>query len=404
MKRMLLLSLCLALAMAANARDVTLRFTSPSSDQREEVVELDAAALRQKMGTDGKTRLRVLNAFGQDVPCQLTHDGKFLVYVSVRPGTITSLTVKEGSPTAPVSAWVGGNYFPNRAEDIAWENDRGAYRVYGPSLQRAGEKAYGIDVWTKCVPTPILEHRYLMDRFGFDYRNECKKIDGTQHLADSVYRLASFHLDHGDGLDAYAVGPSLGCGAPALVQDDRLLFPYCYRRYRILDNGPLRFTLELTFEPKTVGGDVGVTEHRVISLDRGSNFNRCELWYEGLTQPMPLAAGVVVHTADTQSLTLTQHAVLYADPTDRPDKLGCRVYVGVLFPGTVVKTSLMASHEADDIAGNAVGIATYRPQSHFVYYFGSAWSSADVRTFAAWQLRAQETLEAITRPLRCTME
>ncbi|MGV2541903.1 DUF4861 domain-containing protein, partial [Bacillus pumilus] len=127
MKKNLLFSLCLALAMAANARDVTLRFTSPSSDQREEVAEIDAAALRQKMGVNRETRLCLLDAFGQDVPFQLTHDGKFLVYVAVRPGTTTSLTVKEGSPTAPVSAWVGGNYFPNRAEDIAWENDRGAY-------------------------------------------------------------------------------------------------------------------------------------------------------------------------------------------------------------------------------------------------------------------------------------
>ncbi len=31
------------------------------------------------------------------------------------------------------------------------------------------------------------------------------------------------------------------------------VLPYCYKDYRILDNGPLRFTVELTYNPSTIG-------------------------------------------------------------------------------------------------------------------------------------------------------
>jgi len=30
---------------------------------------------------------------------------------------------------------------------VAWENDRIAFRTYGPALQATGEKAVGYDIW-----------------------------------------------------------------------------------------------------------------------------------------------------------------------------------------------------------------------------------------------------------------
>lgn len=53
-----------------------------------------------------------------------------------------------------------GKQYPERVDDVAWENDRIAFRTYGPALQATGEKAYGCDIWVKCVSEPIVDMRY----------------------------------------------------------------------------------------------------------------------------------------------------------------------------------------------------------------------------------------------------
>ena len=70
--------------------------------------------------------------------------------------------------------------------------------------------------------------------------------------------------------------------------------PYCYRDYEILDNGPLRFTLSLTFNPARINGQT-VTEHRVMQLDKGRHLNKITVWYDGLRRPAEVAGGFVVH-------------------------------------------------------------------------------------------------------------
>ena len=57
-------------------------------------------------------------------------------------------------------------------------------------------------------------------------------------------RAISYHIDHGNGMDCYAVGPTLGGGTAALMPDSAIVYPYCYKDYEILDNGPLRFYRE----------------------------------------------------------------------------------------------------------------------------------------------------------------
>ena len=249
--------------------------------------------------------------------------------------------------------WVEGKLYTMREDDIGWENDRGMYRVYGPALQRTGEKSYGIDVWTKNSKELQMSDRYYKNLEGFIAGNEKPTNDKKKWEC----RLrTSFHLDHGDGLDCYAVGPTLGCGAPALMVNNDLLMPYCYKTYKILDNGPLRFTVELVFNPTRVKNDPNVVEHRIISLDKGSNFNKMIVWYEGLSEPCDLAAGVVIHSADTKSVVLGKNFVQYADPTDQPDKYGFQLYVAALFPyGAQTRMLRHVGHD-DGIAGHAVGV------------------------------------------------
>ena len=87
----------------------------------------------------------VKNALGQEVAYQITYDGNLLLVDAVRPCGQAVYTISAGKPQ-DMKTFVTGKMYPERVDDIAWENDRTAYRLYGPALQRTEERAYGIDV------------------------------------------------------------------------------------------------------------------------------------------------------------------------------------------------------------------------------------------------------------------
>ena len=400
-----ILSLILMLPMTSWAgKTVTITVTNDENEQRQELVEIDLKTIVDKLTLGEDDAFVVRNAFGQQVDYQVTYDGKLLIDVSVRPCGKAQFTVSKGVPE-PMKTWVKGKMYPTRKDDIAWENDRGAYRVYGPALQRTGEKSFGTDVWTKNTPEIVVEDRYTADYDGNILKNIYhKKGQGDKWRDEDLH--TSFHLDHGNGLDCYSVGSTLGCGTPALMDGNTLIYPYCYKEYEILDNGPLRFTVALTYHPAKVKKDENVVEHRIMSLDKGSNFNKITVWYEGLTKPCDFASGVVIHSEDKESVVLGSNYVHYADPTDNPAKHNFQVYVAALFPYGDVKTKILKYDTPNKgIEGHALGILKKLENNQkYTYYAGSAWSKADVRTQREWQVRIDSFLNAIAMPLEVTIE
>ena len=400
-----ILSLILMLPMTSWAgKTVTITVTNDENEQRQELVEIDLKTIVDKLALGEDDAFVVRNAFGQQVDYQVTYDGKLLIDVSVRPCGKAQFTVSKGVPE-PMKTWVKGKMYPTRKDDIAWENDRGAYRVYGPALQRTGEKSFGTDVWTKNTPEIVVEDRYTADYDGNILKNIYrKKGQGDKWRDEDLH--TSFHLDHGNGLDCYSVGSTLGCGTPALMDGNTLIYPYCYKDYEILDNGPLRFTVALTYHPAKVKKDENVVEHRIMSLDKGSNFNKITVWYEGLTKPCDFASGVVIHSEDKESVVLGSNYVHYADPTDNPAKHNFQVYVAALFPYGNVKTKMLKYDTPNkSIEGHALGILKKLENNQkYTYYAGSAWSKADVRTQREWQVRIDSFLNAIAMPLEVTIE
>ena len=400
-----ILSLILMLPMTSWAgKTVTITVTNDENEQRQELVEIDLKTIVDKLALGEDDAFVVRNAFGQQVDYQVTYDGKLLIDVSVRPCGKAQFTVSKGIPE-PMKTWVKGKMYPTRKDDIAWENDRGAYRVYGPALQRTGEKSFGTDVWTKNTPEIVVEDRYTADYDGNILKNIYhKKGQGDKWRDEDLH--TSFHLDHGNGLDCYSVGSTLGCGTPALMDGNTLIYPYCYKEYEILDNGPLRFTVALTYHPAKVKKDENVVEHRIMSLDKGSNFNKITVWYEGLTKPCDFASGVVIHSEDKESVVLGSNYVHYADPTDNPAKHNFQVYVAALFPYGDVKTKMLKYDTPNKgIEGHALGILKKLENNQkYTYYAGSAWSKADVRTQREWQVRIDSFLNAIAMPLEVTIE
>ena len=381
------------------AQRAEVKVTNTTSLQRQQLVQLRLDDVKKAVGHEpgqGETYI-VSNGHGQQVGSQLTHDGLLLIDATVRPSGTATYYISVGRP-APQKVWTTGALYTLRKDDIAWENDRCCYRVYGPALQRTGERSFGTDIWVKNTPDTVVYRRYIDDLNG--NLQESRLTD--RHQRDSVDRATSFHLDHGNGLDPYRVGATLGLGAPALMVGDSLCLPYCYKEYEILDNGPLRFTVQLTYNPSTIDRSKQVVEHRLISLDKGSNFNRMTVWYDGLKQSVDLAMGFPVHEEDTVTTTLASDFVSYADPTDDVERNNAQVYVGVLFPEGVATTRFAPFREHHDGAvGHLLGIQKgLRAGQKYTYCFGAAWSQYDVRSYDEWLLRIRHYLEMEKTPLQ----
>lgn len=395
------------------AQQATVVVNNPTDAQRQELVELNMADVKAKLANatpkKGETYI-VKNKRGQQIGSQITHDGKLLIDASVRPHGSATYYICIGKPYQQ-KVWATGALYKIRKDDLAWENDRCAYRIYGPALQRSGERSFGTDIWVKNTPDTVVYNRYKIDHDGnvlgdkIDKKAKAAKTEAQRKVLQAQSRevdiTTSFHLDHGNGLDPYRVGATVGLGAPSLMIGKEQVLPYCYKDYKILDNGPLRFSVELTYNPSTVGDMQNVVEHRIISLDKGSNFNKMTVWYEGLTHPTDFATGFPIHEEDTETKTLAKDYVSYADPTDNIEVNNSQVYVGVLFPYGIDNTYYqLFDQKHDGATGHALGLKRgLKNGERYSYYFGAAWSKYDVRSYGEWQLRIKEYLEALKTPL-----
>ena len=417
----IIMLLALAGSNYSYAQQATVVVNNPTDAQRQELVEVNISDVKAKLAgiapKKGEAYI-VKNKRGQQIGSQITHDGKLLIDASIRPHGSATYYISIGKPY-PQKVWTTGALYKMRKDDIAWENDRCAYRVYGPALQRTGERSFGTDIWAKNTPDTVVYERYVMDKQGNvdgdkvdekvkSEERKMKNLSGAaleaqkakiKALKAESYEIdvtTSFHLDHGNGLDPYRVGATLGLGAPSLMIGNQQFLPYCYKTYKILDNGPLRFTVELTYNPSTIGDMQNVVEHRIISLDKGSNFNKMTVWYEGLTHPTDFATGFPIHEEDTETKTFAKDYVSYADPTDNIEVNNSQVFVGVLFPNGIDNTYYqLFDKKHDGATGHALGLKRgLKNAEKYSYYFGAAWSKYDVRSYTEWQIRIKEFLEA----------
>ena len=389
--------------MVSRGQKVNITASNSTSEQRSEVVEIDARKVYQRLLSAYGSPLIVRNAFGQQVASQLTSDSLLLVDAAVFPKRKTMFTVTKGVPRNFKSA-VDGQLYAWRVDDFTWENDRCAYRAYGPALQRTGEKAFGIDVWLKSVPYLVVADRYA-NVYAANQEEKRLRRQGETEAADSIKRDFSLHLDHGNGLDCYNVGPTLGCGAPALMNVDSIVMPYCFSSYRVLDNGPLRFRAEFVYQPTDVNGEKGLVEHRLITLDKGSSFNRVTVWYENQRRPHPFCSGFVVHDEGSETVHLGRNFVEYADPTDNPSGHGFQIYVAALFPKGKVRSRLLKNIRlGKGIAGHAICETTIRPNEKVTYYFGAGWIGSGISNQKAWQLEISSFMEGLYKPLGVNVE
>ncbi len=239
-------------------------------------------------------------------------------------------------------------FMPPRLDDFAWENDRIAFRAYGPALERAGEISSGIDVWVKRTRRPIIEKWYY---------------------------LADYHEDHGEGLDMYKVGPTRGCGGTGIWRVGKLYAAKNFVQWHILECGPRRVAFELNYAPYDAGG-IAVRETRRISLETGSNLNRIECLFDwdGAPEELPVMVGIARREGGGSVEVGTDGSwMTYWEPEQAPNgNIGCGV----------VMTSAAKPLETKDQIFLQTRVKRGLP---FVYYAGAGWTrSGDFPDKDSW--------------------
>lgn len=391
--RKILLYACLLMTSCGNRESLQVTVSNPLDlDRSGELVEVCMEQVSERLALDNTDQIVVINEAGEQMPYQITSDGKLIFPTEVMAGDATTYTIQAGTPQEGLfEKSVYGRKYPERVDDVAWENDRVAFRTYGPALQASGERAFGYDIWLKRVSELVVEERY------------------EKELRQSI----SYHVDHGNGLDCYKVGPTLGSGTTALLVGDSLIYPYCYvGEPEILDNGPLRFTVKLNYAPTKVKEDVAVTETRIITLDKGSHLNKTVVTYNGLTKSCSVAAGIVIHSENPEAYLLNAEKgyVTYTDLSDNIHNGNGEIYVGVAFPDKMKEatTLLFSEEESKTLRGGALGhvlaITEYQPNGEFVYYWGNGWSKYGFADAAAWNAYMEAFSQKVRHPLRVELD
>lgn len=314
------------------------------------------------------TNFMVINSVTKkQIPFQLEHHGhadiqNLLVQVDVKAKSTLTLSIQKGKPET-FAAKTYARYVPERKDDFAWENDKIAFRTYGKALENTKEDAFGFDVWVKRTDRLIINERYK--------RNE-------------------YHVDHGDGMDYYHVGFSLGAGNMAPYVKDSIYYSANYRQWKVLDNGPLRSTFQLTYGTWNAGG-TNVKATKTISLDAGSQLNRIENVYsfDG-DKPLPVVVGIIKRPENgTISLNEQQGIMGYWEPTHGQD--------GTTGVGAILTTPVtnMWVDKEQILAKTEV-----RNNTPIVYYTGAAWDKAAKITDAKqWQDYLNNFYQLINEPL-----
>jgi len=249
-------------------------------------------------------------------------------------------------------------FVPERMDDFAWENDRTAYRAYGPALwaqdgAKDGKPATigsGIDVWGKNDRLPVV---------------------------DRMYKEKNYHApDLGYGIDCYKVGTGPGCGGPAVFADGKFIQPITFDKWTVFQTGPVCAIFQLDYAPVDVGGKK-VALSRVFHCFLGSDFYHVLTFADvagGSPGDVTLACGISHRPADASSVVKGKGWIACWEPAQ--DNLP-------MFNGV----ALMVVDEDNEpvIRGEAAWIVSKRKGQPIAALAGSCWSGGkDYKTAPEW--------------------
>lgn len=271
-------------------------------------------------------------------------------------GAPTLPTTSPLAPPADRSPHADVQLAPYRYDDLLWENDRTAHRIYGRALEaEEPPSGSGIDAWGKGVPWAF---------------------------ADRQLRTGDQHTNHGEGLDFYNVGTGRGAGGLGIWYDNKLWTSRNYVSYRILKDGPDIADFEVRYAPWPVDVSRKVWETRRFTLPLGTQFTRLVSTISS-DKPGPLIVGIGIGKRTTIAdkdgeLTVDRHRGLmswWGPETGDHGRMAIALRVD---PAMVV--------DVKDDADNHLVLLRVQPGQPFVYYSGSAWSKGEggIHSRADW--------------------
>lgn len=379
----------------ADGKSMTVTVSNPTAHDRCDVVELSADAVFSALGIAGGRQFLVLDGDNVERPYQLTHDGKVLFQAFVAPMKTATFTLKRGEPRA-ARLDCNGRIYPDREDDLTWENDKCAWRMYGPKMHNKGVS--GFDTFAKNVTYPVQDALYHNELTSYAVNARLKKVGRGSEWAQLHRDVYTYHRDRGQGMDAYTVGTTLGAGAPALMDGGNLIMPDVYEKAEIIENGPLRFCVRLQMYEQH-----GIRETRTFTQDKGTHLARVEVAYSGAAAGTPVASGIVVHKSQPTAYAINKKAsyIAYSDALDTPQGQNGQLFIGCYYPEKMkaLKYQPLPEEKAGGI-GHVLGITTLAADKPFTYYAGSAWSKYDVPTMAVWEQLLQHYADNLKNPLK----
>jgi hypothetical protein len=366
------------IAVRGGAKAMLVTVSNPITEfRKDETVSVDWKLIAKKVPGLNSDNAAVLDfKTNRLAVCQtLELDGQktLLFQTDLAPGETNCFQVMEKpaaleQPKAERTTYC--RFIPERKDDFGWENDRAAYRVYGPALEYETITS-GIDAWGKSVAYPVI------DKFIKAYNEQ--KIP--------------YHEDHGEGGDFYKVGPTLGCGGMApFVNGKVVLPPHNFVEHKVLANGPIRSVFEVRYNPWPAGAAT-VSEVKRYSIDTGSNLTRIECTYSGDMKDVSVAAGIILRENSDQTWT-ADNAIAYWLPTDFvTGKMGCGVVFGPEYKPEMLK--------ADN---HLLLTTTAKTGEPIAYYAGSCWDKNEAfNTFEKWQAYLKAFKNRLDHPVEVTV-
>ena len=267
-------------------------------------------------------------------------------------------------------------FVPERTDDYAWENDRVAFRTYGPVAQKmiednvpGGTLSSGMDAWLKRVDYPIINKWYKKEL----------ETDG------------SYHEDDGEGLDNFHVGTSRGVGGIAIKVDTAYQFSRNFTDYKTIETGPIRTSFWITYAPWKAG-DKTIEEKKYISLDRGSNLSKFRVEIDGSET---LSVGLTLHEKDGETTTDVEEGwVSYWEPY-----FGSELGTGVVVPSSAMLGYDKYVTDAKDLSNLYAQLKVVDGEA--VYYTGFGWKkSKQFSSKQEWNNYLKQFAKEINTPLQ----
>jgi len=357
---------------------INIAVENPSDFDRTELVEIP---VEQLMPLSAGKAYQVTSQQGETMPSQLTYDGKLIFQASIKAKEAIVCSIKTNAPEQFENKTYG-RFIVERYDDFAWENDRVAFRIYGKALIPIDGPSNGIDLWYKRTNNLIIDKWYKDDLAG----------------------VRSYHTDHGEGLDDYKVGRTLGGGAMAPFEKSSLYLNDNFVSQELLENGPLRTTFKLIYNDITVEENT-FGESRTISIDAGSQLTKVTQEY-GTQNMLTVAAGIIKRAPEDEAFTaLTDKgtaAIVYEEPET---EAAGKVYVGMIFPKGTEKV-LSYTHKIihpktklEETHSHVLGVTSYYPGEPITYYTGYGWEKFGFPTINEFRNYLSYFSKALEEPL-----